>query len=144
VWGCGYRGRGERERAFVWPEFWCSGRADVGGLLDTFHMAPVGIWLREATDPTWQGLDNGQPPVPGSQSLASHTGYDRVAENRIAALGPRDKWREGRGKEGSWVVPTQVSVFNLGLDEQRQSMVLELYCRKAGRKREHKRERDWP
>ena len=24
----------------------------------------------------------------------------------------------------------------MGLDEQRQSMVLELYCRKAGRKRE--------
>ena len=30
-----------------------------------------------------------------------------------------------------------------GLDEQRQSMVLELYCRKAGRKREgRKRERN--
>ena len=32
----------------------------------------------------------------------------------------------------------------VGLDEQRQSMVLELYCRKAGRKREGKRERDQP
>ena len=31
-----------------------------------------------------------------------------------------------------------------GLDEQRQSIVLELYCRKAGGKREGKRERDWP
>ena len=32
-----------------------------------------------------------------------------------------------------------------GLDEQRQSMVLELYCRKAGRKREgRKRERGQP
>ena len=34
-----------------------------------------------------------------------------------------------------------------GLDEQRQSMVLELYCRKAGGKREgrkRERERDWP
>ena len=30
-----------------------------------------------------------------------------------------------------------------GLDEQRQSMVLELYCRKAGRRRES-RKRDWP
>jgi hypothetical protein len=29
-----------------------------------------------------------------------------------------------------------------GLDEQRQSMILELYCRKAGRKREHRRERE--
>jgi hypothetical protein len=32
-----------------------------------------------------------------------------------------------------------------GLDEQRQSVVLELYCRKAGRKREgRKRERGRP
>ena len=33
-----------------------------------------------------------------------------------------------------------------GLDEQRQSKVLELYCGKAGGKREGKRERDrpWP
>ena len=33
----------------------------------------------------------------------------------------------------------------VGLDEQRQSMVLELYYRKAGRKREgrRERERDW-
>jgi hypothetical protein len=32
----------------------------------------------------------------------------------------------------------------VGLDEQRQSMVLELYCRNSGRKREVKRERDCP
>jgi hypothetical protein len=32
----------------------------------------------------------------------------------------------------------------VGLDEQRQSMVLELYCRKAGGKREGKRERERP
>jgi hypothetical protein len=31
-----------------------------------------------------------------------------------------------------------------GLDEQRQSMVLELYCRKVGGKREGKRERERP
>jgi hypothetical protein len=32
-----------------------------------------------------------------------------------------------------------------GLDEQRQSMILELYCRKAGRKREgRKKERGQP
>jgi hypothetical protein len=35
-------------------------------------------------------------------------------------------------------------VYSLVLYEQRQSMVLELHCRKAGRKREGKRERDWP
>ena len=32
----------------------------------------------------------------------------------------------------------------VGLDEQRQSMVLELYCRKAGGKREGRRERERP
>jgi hypothetical protein len=39
---------------------------------------------------------------------------------------------EIRGRE----VPTQVRVSTVGLCEQRQSMVLELYCRKAGEKRE--------
>ena len=40
------------------------------------------------------------------------------------------------------MISTQASVFSLGLDEQRQSMVLELYCRKAGGKRKgRKRER---
>jgi hypothetical protein len=35
--------------------------------------------------------------------------------------------------------------MRVGLDEQRPSMVLELYCRKAGRKREgRKRERGQP
>ena len=32
-------------------------------------------------------------------------------------------------------------VSTADLDEQRQAMVLELYCRKAGRKREGRRER---
>jgi hypothetical protein len=37
----------------------------------------------------------------------------------------------------------QARVLGLGLDEQRQSMVLELYCRKAGGKRKgRKRERE--
>ena len=38
-------------------------------------------------------------------------------------------------------VPTQVRVSAAGLDEQRQSMVLEICCRKAGGKRKGKRER---
>ena len=38
----------------------------------------------------------------------------------------------------------QVRVNTVGLDEQRQSMVLELYCRKAGGKRKgRKRETDY-
>jgi hypothetical protein len=46
--------------------------------------------------------------------------------------------REGLGRE----VPTQVRVCAAGLDEQRLSMILELYCRKAGRKVKGKRERE--
>ena len=54
----------------------------------TFSTWPwVGIWLCEATDFTWQGVDKGQLPVPGSQSQASHTQYSREAENKIGALG---------------------------------------------------------
>jgi hypothetical protein len=45
---------------------------------------------------------------------------------------------ESRGRE----VPMQVRVFSPDLDGQRQSMVLELYCRKEGGKRKgRKRER---
>jgi hypothetical protein len=45
---------------------------------------------------------------------------------------------EGRGRE----IPMQARVFSLVLDEQRQSMVLELYCRKAGRKEGRGKERE--
>jgi hypothetical protein len=61
----------------------------------------VGIWLCEATDPTWQGVDKGQPPyqgIPGSQSPASHTGYGRGAESRIGAPEQHQApeiWKEG-------------------------------------------------
>jgi hypothetical protein len=44
------------------------------------------------------GVDKGQSPIPGSQSLASHVGYGRGAENRIGV--PRI-WEEGRGREVS-------------------------------------------
>ena len=71
----------------------------------------------------------------------------RKSKNRIGAPGQHhtlEIWEEGRGRE----VPTQVRVLSPGLDEQRQSMVLELYCRKTGGKREGKRERErdqaWP
>ena len=53
----------------------------LGGLDDFW----VGMWLCEATDPTQQWVNKGQPPVPDSQTLASHTGYSREAENRIGA-----------------------------------------------------------
>jgi hypothetical protein len=48
-------------------------------------------------------------------------------------------WEVRRGSLGESLSHHSSTV---GLDEQRQSMVLELYCRKAGRKRERKRERE--
>ena len=87
-------------------------------------------------------MDKGQPPVPGSQSLVYHAGYGRGAENIIGTQGTlsaSEIWEEGLGRE----VPTQARVFSPGLDEQKQSMVLEIYCRKAGGKRKgRKRERE--
>ena len=74
-----------RERAHVQPEFLCSGQADVGGLLDVSLMAPGGHLA----------VDKGQPPVPGSQSLAYHAGYCRGDENRIGDTG------RGQGERGS-------------------------------------------
>jgi hypothetical protein len=54
-------------------------------------------------------------------------------------LSPRGYGKEGLGRE----VPTQARVCAAGLDEQRLSMVLELYYRKAGGKREgRERERE--
>jgi hypothetical protein len=63
---------------------------------------PVGIWLCKATDTTRQGVDKGQPLVPGSQSLASYAGYGRGAENRIGVPGKRKKERSAEeGPTGS-------------------------------------------
>jgi hypothetical protein len=97
----GCRGRVGRERAHVQPEFLCSGQVNAGGLPNAFHSALGAIWLCEATDPTWRGVDKGQPLVPGSQFLASHTGYGREAENRIGAPGQHSQpQRYGKRAEG--------------------------------------------
>jgi hypothetical protein len=75
-------------------------------------------------------------------------GYGQGAAPNQGAPGqhpvPQGYGREGLRRE----VPTQARVCTVGLDKQRQSMVLELYYRKAGGggKRKGKRERDrpWP
>jgi hypothetical protein len=49
-------------------------------------------------------------------------------------------WKERtKGKRGHWVVPMQVRILSPGLYDQRQSMVLELYCQKARGKRESRK-----
>jgi hypothetical protein len=61
---CGAAGVGERgewDKIRVPPDFWCSGWADVKGLMHTFHAARVGVWLCEATKPQLRRLvDKGQ------------------------------------------------------------------------------------
>jgi hypothetical protein len=116
MWGCGYVGnRGVGESAHVPPEFLCSGWADMGGLLDTFHMAPGGHLDVLGHGRHTASGGQGQPQVPGSQSPASHAGYGREAENRIGAPGGGtqlgDKGR-GQRERGRWVVPTQARVLS--------------------------------
>jgi hypothetical protein len=135
VQGYGCRGRRGRERTCVQPEFPCFGQADVEDCWTLSTRPRVGIWLCEATDPTWQGVDKGHPLVPGSQSPVSHAGYGRGGENRIGTLGQHSAL-EGKGREGRGKVSSHASVFSPGLDKRRQSMVLELYCRKTGGMRE--------
>jgi hypothetical protein len=69
----------------------------------------VGICLYYANDPTRrgvmvEGVDKGQPQVPGSHSPAFNDGYNGGAENRIGAPGQHSalEIREERaGKEGA-------------------------------------------
>jgi hypothetical protein len=84
----------------------------------------------------------GAAPITGSQSPASHAGYNRGDENRIEAPGQHSQPQRYRKRGQGEKVPMQVRVFNPVLYDQRQSTVLELYCRKTGGKRKgRKRER---
>ena len=130
LWVWGERGKWERTR--VPPEFWCSGWVDLRGLHTLSTRPWVGVWLCEATDPTRQVVDKGQPLIPGSQSLASHAGYSGGAGNRIGAPGRPWRYRKrGQGKRGPLGGSHTGESPYSSLYDQRQSMV---YCRKAGRK----------
>ena len=94
-----------RKRAHILPEFQCGQSGQTLEDCQILSMQPrVGIWLCEATNPTQWGVDKGQPLVPGSQSLASHAGYSRGAENRIGAAGqhsgPRGESKRGQERGG--------------------------------------------
>ena len=74
-----------------------------------------------------------------------------MVPTKVRVLGPVSGWSAGRlsgGREvrqGSLGESLSHRSSTEGLDEQTLSMVLELYCRKAGRKREgRKRERGQP
>ena len=60
---------------------------------------------------------------------------------QVRVLGPVRGWNAGRPSRGSLGESLSHHSSTAGLDEQRQSMVLELYCRKAER-RERERQTD--
>ena len=145
LWGRGYvgkRGMGECQRPARVSVLWDGGQGRTAGC---FPCSPrwASSWVKPLTP--YGGRDGGgQGAVPGSQSLASHAGYGRGAENRIGAPGRHSSPRRcGKRAEGERF-PMQARVLKSGLDKQRQSMVLELYCRKAGEREKVERERDQP
>ena len=72
----------EWEKTLIPPDFWCSGRADSGGLLHAFHAAPGGCLAvgRHGT-PTRRGWTRG--------SLRS-LGLTEARDNRFSVLGIPD------------------------------------------------------
>ena len=144
----GPRGRGEK-KTHAPPEFYlCSGQAEVGALPESFHSAPGGhlsLW------PTLQeggGQGAAQPGSPGAFSKALwlwergmtgfHTG---VSEHSRSWLEHRKAFH-GEIRNGSLGESLFHRSSTGGLDEQRHSMVLELYYREAGGKWEGKKERE--
>ena len=63
---------------------------EAGGLLDAFHLAPGGHLV---------GGGQGAAPIPGSQSLASYTGYSRGAMNRMVDTGGGQRERGSHAGE---------------------------------------------
>ena len=117
-------GRREREDpcpARVPPMLWSGGH---GRAARRFPLSPR--WAsKPLTHLTGDGEQGAaQPGGPGATPCSP------------GVMGEREEGRE---------VPTPVRMSTADLDEQRLSMVLELFCRKAGRKREgRKRERVQP
>jgi hypothetical protein len=85
LWGRGYvgkRGMGECQRPARVSVLWDGGQGRTAGC---FPCSPrwASSWVKPLTPHSGGGGGEGVAPVPGSQSLASHTGYGRGAENRI-------------------------------------------------------------
>jgi hypothetical protein len=84
----------------------------------SFPLSP-GWASKPLTHSTGSGQGAAQPGGPGGHTLS-----------------PQGYGREGQGKIGSHTCQSEHS-----LNEQRQSMVLELYCRKAGEREKGEREK---
>ena len=111
IWGPREGGGG---KTHVPPEFYlCSGQEDVGGRPDVFPLSPG--W---ASKPLTHSFRGGQG--------AAQPGSPRVTSCSPGVM--------ERGKRGSHIFSC-AKMSTVDLDEQRLSMILELYCKKAGRKR---------
>ena len=89
-------------------------------------------------------MDKGQPPYQGP--WGDTLGPGDIGER---AEGERFPHRQESLVQGLWLEHRKASLgeslscrpITVGLNKQRQSMVLELYCRKAGGRREGRKER---
>ena len=80
----GKRKEEESQRSARDPVLWAGGRGRTAGCFPGWAYGCV----KPLTPHSGMvGVDKEQPPVSGSQSLASHAGYSRGAENRIGAPG---------------------------------------------------------
>ena len=86
-------GEGESLSLARVPVLWAGGHGRTAG-----HFPQGPRWSSgyvKPLTPHGREVDKGQPPVPGSQSPASHAGYRRRAENRIGA--PTGRRQRERG-----------------------------------------------
>jgi hypothetical protein len=91
----GVGGKREWEKTCVLPEFWCSGRADVGGLPHAFHVAPGGCLAvgSHGTQPTRGWTRGSLRPLGLTEakdskfSVSDVAGHGRRAENKLGAPG---------------------------------------------------------
>ena len=74
---CGCRGRAGRKRAVSGQSSGALGGWTREDCRTISTWPQVGIWLCEATDPTWWGVDKGQPPVLVSVSGIPHWIWQR-------------------------------------------------------------------
>ena len=126
--GCGgIKGVGENPSPATVQVLWAGGH---GGLLQAVHMAPMGVWLWEATDPSpggrgrvEQGAFRGlwvswRPEITGSQSWASQMPLDTAEKLKTkwrspggVSVSPGAEGKQEQGERESWVVPRQLRVL---------------------------------
>ena len=106
------------------------------------HLArvPTMLWsVRRGRAAIYLSLIPGWASKPLTHSLGGGNGAALPGSPGVTLLKPPGLWERGMREER---FPTLARVSAADLDEQRLSMVLELYYRKAERKREGRKERE--